>query len=72
MLKSFLKANLKNGKKDPMKTVLKEGVYHIKGHLERYAEYLKSTGREGEAKKLFERDGKYKWAHENKAAQKGK
>ena len=42
MLKSFLKTNLKNGKKDPMKTVLKEGGYHAKGYLEHYANYLKN------------------------------
>lgn len=72
MLKSFLKANLKNGKKDQMKTVLKEGVYHAKGYLEHYANYLKNTNRAEEAKKLVRRDGKYKWAHENKTGQKSK
>lgn len=72
MLKSFLKANLKNGRKDPMKTVLKEGVYHAKGYLEHYADYLKNTNRAEEAKKLIRRDGKYKWAHEKKTGQKGK
>ena len=72
MLKSFLKANLKNGKKDPMKTVLKEGVYHAKGYLEHYADYLKNTNRAEEAKKLIRRDGKYKWAHEKKPGQKSK